>query len=434
MKKYIIFGLLSVFTGLTSCKKYYGDINKNPNNPLVVEPKIMLPGIETAISYTFGGDGARFSAILDQQIKGISRQWAVLQQYTFVGSDVENMFEYNIYPKVLMEIQNLKQISTENGYYYYNGIAKTLEAYTLLFIADFWDSAPYSEAFKGLNNLQPKYDTQEELYQSIFILLNEARSDIAHTNGGVKVPSNDDLMYNGDMTKWVGLTNFIEARANLRLAKADPSKYQTVLTLVNSGLTADWSYPYAGGAFSNPMFQFIMDWADLEIGTRVSELLTQYNDPRTPLYDQPFDQTNTYLTGERDHVIGSLIEQEFIKAECTYRISGSSAAHPFYVNGITLALQRDGVSPADITTYLAQPSVDPGASNLSLELIMNQKYLALFLEHESYTDWRRTGFPTLVPNNGSVIPRRFPVPQGEMNLNGGNVPSSTIFKPVTWDI
>ena len=266
-------------------------------------------------------------------------------------------------------------------------------------------------------------------------MLTEARIDLGQVDGGVKLPINEgsDLMFGGDVAKWLELTYFIEARANLRLAKADATKYQTVLTLLNSGLNNDFAFPYSGGAFGNPMYQFNDQWGQsLVLGDRISELLTDYSDPRLPIYDQAFTYENTYLTDNKSHVIASLIEQEFMKAECNFKISGSGAAHPFYINAITLAMERDGISATDIASYLGQASVDPGA--ITLELIMNQKYLALFLEHETFTDWRRTGFPILTPNNGSVVPRRFPIPQSERNLNGANVPSSTIYKPVTWDI
>ncbi len=435
MKKYIVLSLLAFIFGSTSCKKkFFGDVNKNPNNPYSVDPKVILPGIEANLSYTFGGDAARYAGIYNQQIEGVDRQWSLLNDYKFTGNDVESMYENNIYTKILMEIHGLKEVCTKNDYHHYNGIAKTLEAYTLLFLADFWDSAPYSDAFKGLGNLQPKYDSHAELYASVFKLLVEARVDLAQADGGLKQPINEgsDLMYGGDVDKWKDLTYFIEARANLRLAKADPTKYQTVLDLLNTGLNNDFSFPYSGGAFAHPMYQFNSQWEAVVVGKRMTELLTDYSDPRTEMYSQYFDWQNTYWSENKTHVIASLIEQEFIKAECTFRISGSGVAHPFYINAITLALERDGVSPADIATYLGQASVDPGT--ITLELIMNQKYIALFLEHETFTDWRRTGFPTLTPNNGSVVPRRFPIPQSERNLNGANVPSSTIYKPVTWDI
>ncbi len=435
MKKHIILSLLVVAFGLTACKKYFGEVNTNPNNPNSVEPKVILPGIEAAISYSFGGDAARYSGILTQQLRGNDRQFLVIQDYKFNGNDVESLYETNIYTKILMEIKGLKEISTKNGYHHYNGIAKTLEAYTLLFLADFWDSAPYSDAFKGVNSLQPKYDSHEELYASVFKLLADARIDLSQADGGVKLPENEgsDLMFGGDVLKWLELTYFIDARANLRLAKADATKYQTVLDLLNTGLNNDFSFPYSGGAFAHPMNQFNTQWlGSLILGDKITSLLTDYNDPRMPMYSVAFNKNSSYLTENKSHVIASLIEQEFIKAECNFRISGSVAAHPFYINAITLALQRDGVSPVDIATYLGQASVDPGT--ITLELIMNQKYIALFLEHETFTDWRRTGFPTLTPNNGSVVPRRFPIPQSERNLNGANAPSSTIYKPVTWDI
>ncbi|MBI1836882.1 MAG: SusD/RagB family nutrient-binding outer membrane lipoprotein [Flavobacteriia bacterium] len=432
MKKLLLFCVLAV--SITACKKYFGKVNENPNNPNSVEPKVILPGIEAAISYTFGGDAARFSGILNQQIKGVERQWTVLEQYKFNGSDVENMYESNIYTKILMEIKKLKETATKNGYHHYNGISKSLEAYTVLFLADFWDSAPYSEALNGFNNIQPAYDSQEKLYATVFDLLEQARADLGQADGGAKTPSDDDLIYNGDVNKWIEFTYFLEARANLRLAKKDASKYQDALNAINNGLSADTKFPYPGGAISNPMYQFIQDWPDITIGKRMSELLTNYNDPRNALYDQPFNvDDNTYILGDKPHVIASLIEQAFIKAECKFQISGAASAHNDYIEGITLALQRDGISQTNINTYLAQNAIDPGAANITLEHIINQKYIALIFEHETFTDWRRTNFPTLVSNTGTPIPRRFPVPQSELNLNGANASYIPITKPVTWD-
>jgi hypothetical protein len=432
MKKFIILNLLASAICLTACKKHFEDINTNPNVINKIDPNLILPGIEGSLSYAMGGESALYAGILSQQCFGANRKWEVIEKYAFVGSDVDNLYRTNIYSNILMDIQNLKEIATKNNYDYYNGVAKTIEAYTLLFVADFWDSSPYSEAFQGVTKLQPKYDSQEELYATVFSLLAEARVHFGKPDGGLKVPASDDLMYNGNISKWAGLSYFIEARANLRLAKADASKYQTVLSLLNNGLVSDFSFPYDGGNFIHPIYSFNTNYGDVQIGTKMNSLLTSYNDPRTALYTQSFDGDNTYLTANKTHVIASIIEQEFMKAECNFKTGGSAAAKPFYLNAITLALERDGISPADIATYLGQNAIDPGT--ISLELIMNQKYLALFLEHESFTDWRRTGFPSLTPNTGTQIPRKFPTPQSEQNLNGANAPTSTIYKAVTWDI
>jgi len=220
---------------LVSCEKYFGDINKDPNNPTEVTPSAILPGVEAKLSYALAGDGSRFSVLLTQQIEGISRQWAVLQTYNFVGEDVNAIYQI-LYADIFIELKELQKIADRDGLNHYNGIAKTIEAYTLLFIADHWDSSPYSEALQGVDNLQPAYDSQAELYASVFALLTDARSDFIKDAGPI-APGGDDLFFQGAISDWISLTHFIDARANLRLAKKDPAKYQDALNAVGSGLT-----------------------------------------------------------------------------------------------------------------------------------------------------------------------------------------------------
>ncbi|MBK7651296.1 MAG: hypothetical protein IPJ20_11980 [Flammeovirgaceae bacterium] len=52
-----------------------------------------------------------------------------------------------------------------------------------------------------------------------------------------------------------------------------------------------------------------------------------------------------------------------------------------------------GVPTADITTYLAQPTlIMPNDEEMAQELIINQKYIAnLWRSNESYFDFVRTG-------------------------------------------
>jgi hypothetical protein len=68
---------------------------------------------------------------------------------------------------------------------------------------------------------------------------------------------------------------------------------------------------------------------------------------------------------------------------------------------------------------------------------MNQKYLSSFLQLETWSDWRRTGFPVLVKATGAVtteIPRRLPYPDDERLYNSANMPTGlTITSRVWWD-
>jgi hypothetical protein len=67
--------------------------------------------------------------------------------------------------------------------------------------------------------------------------------------------------------------------------------------------------------------------------------------------------------------------------------------------------------------------------------VATQEYIALYLNPEAWTLWRRTGAPELTPIAGTNgIPRRFLYPQSEYSLNGTNTPQATLFSPkIFWD-
>ncbi len=432
MKKLTIYTIGFMFL-FTSCKKYFEEVNTDPDNPLNIPVNVILGGVETTIAYTYGGDMSRLTSIYTQQLYGDSRQWAVLQNYGITGEDVNTLWKDNLYADGLMEIKQLRKKTSEDGFFYYEGIAQVLEAYILLMITDVWNDAPYSEAFQGQAQLQPAYDSQDQLYQEIYSLLGNARINLAKTDGGAIVPGGDDLLYSGDLNKWIGFSKFIEIRALLHRAKQNASNYQKALDIINAGgLTSDCIYPFSGGSFANPAFRFNEQRGDCSIGTKLKDLVTSLNDPRRHLYDQPFDSDNTFVTANKSTYLGTLMEQKFIEAECLFQTSGASTAHPVYLEAINLAFDLVGYTDS-VSNYVAQVEVDPGASALTLEHIITQKYIAMFQDSEVFNDWRRTNFPTLVPNTGSEIPRRFPYPQSELNLNS-NTPSVTKFNAVDWDV
>lgn len=76
------------------------------------------------------------------------------------------------------------------------------------------------------------------------------------------------------------------------------------------------------------------------------------------------------------------------------------------------------------------------ATTITLEKIINQKYVALFTMPEGYHDWRRTGFPALKANQDSdkkAIPVRLPTPQDERNYNKNATVVGDIYQNLWWD-
>src|SRR5690606_16765086 len=101
-------------------------------------------------------------------------------------------------------------------------IAKILKAYYFWHVTDRWGDVPYSEALQGVDNFNPVYDTQREIYASLFALLDEAQAAIV--DGAV----NNDIIYGGDgqMQRWKRLANTIRLLMALRLSEVDPETAQ----------------------------------------------------------------------------------------------------------------------------------------------------------------------------------------------------------------
>jgi hypothetical protein len=77
------------------------------------------------------------------------------------------------------------------------------------------------------------------------------------------------------------------------------------------------------------------------------------------------------------------------------------------------------------------------AGSLTLEDIIMQKRLATVGQVQPFSDWRRTGIPTLdlvIGATKTEVPRRFPYAQNAIIYNPDNVPSiGSIIVPVWWD-
>ncbi len=100
-------------------------------------------------------------------------------------------------------------------------------------------------------------------------------------------------------------------------------------------------------------------------------------------------------------------EVKFIEAEAR-ALTNDAGTEDAYNQTIDLSFEQLGIPGA--TTYRAQTSVAfSTARSSAVEKIINQKYLALYLQAEVYTDWRRTGFPTLTSNSTSRLSREVSV-------------------------
>ena len=114
-------------------------------------------------------------------------------------------------------------------------------------------------------------------------------------------------------------------------------------------------------------------------------------------------------------------EVEFLLAEAAQR-GGFTVSDPesHYKNGIIASLKRWGITDGSngfiFNTYYSNPKVSYTSASNTLERIIEQKWISLWLNVESWFDYRRTAYPILVvgpvTQYGAALPLRFmyPVP------------------------
>lgn len=71
------------------------------------------------------------------------------------------------------------------------------------------------------------YDTQEQVYDAMFRILEQAVDSINPTDGSQETLSTDEICYFGDWNKWLRFANTLRLRMALRIVNVDPERAKT---------------------------------------------------------------------------------------------------------------------------------------------------------------------------------------------------------------
>lgn len=445
MKKRNFLALLlagSLFS--VSCNKWIDtSLNTDPNNPSEVAIKNLFPTSVATLGFTLGSDPNRITSLWTQHNQGIDRQHAGYYQYIFNESNSSTTWD-NFYSVPMANLYNVINKATANKSYHVRGAARILMATALGNVTDLWGDVPYSGAFQGTGNLKPKFQSQQEIYGIIQGLLDSAIADLGQASSST--PLNDgnmDIVYSGDKNKWIKAAHSLKARYYIHLSKRDAQAADKALAELQKGISSnaeDANCPFGTDAKnSNPLFTFMQDRGDILPADYFVNLLKDNADPRL---EKLIVLDGTDVAGIGDAVAGAtapisfmtFAESKFIEAEIYTRKGDQTAAKAALTAAIQASMDKLGVSATDATAYITKtiPSGD-----VTLDLVMTQKYIALYTYLETWTDWRRTGFPNVPATSGfqqSDIPRRWPYPQSERLFNSENFPGvKKLTDRVWWD-
>lgn len=347
-------------------------------------------------------------------------------------------------------------------------------SYHVNLVADTFGAGPFNEAFTG-EPLTPKYDSEEEMYNTALTLLNEGIVELSKTDSKIKLSVSDDLIHGGKREAWLKTAYALKARMLNKVSKKATYDPAAVLEAVSKSYTSnDDDAQMSTFLLRNPWAQVARNNALLVLDGWLSrQLVNQLNgttyglfDPRVEkitdktingnyvgtvngqgnvgapntVKDESYISLNSPLTGDDSPLlIVTYAEVKMIEAEAALRAGNRERAYQAYLAGIEANMDKLGVAPAARDKYIGDPIVSVGAANLTLALIFKEKYVITYLNPEAWNDARRfdykyKNFTLPVSAALPTFIRRVAYPSRENAENGINVPAiGPLSDPLFWD-
>lgn len=334
-------------------------------------------------------------------------------------------------------------------------------------VTDTYGPIPYSKIGQN-GEINVPYDSQQDVYKKMFEELDAAVTALI-PNRTNNFAASADVIYGGNVEKWIKFANSLKLRLAMRIVYADPdlAKQMAESAVSNEvGVMAsnDDNAMFASwGTSGNPInvsveynmvtrhedgTACITESGDSHTAADIICYMNGYNDPRREFYFTPSEWDGREYVGMRRGIVipdqasvghrfsgvrigltdpvcwMNAAEVAFLKAEAVavFNFNMGTDARSAYEEGIRLSFEQWGAG--DASSYMADATsvpetyTDPAGSNTyegtistitvawdenatteqKQERIITQKWIANWLlGNEAWSDWRRTGYPRLIP-------------------------------------
>ncbi len=463
MKKFII-PIIALLLG-TSCTKDFAEMNKSTygitdkelqriplgGNDLLALQNLVVPQQENSYQMCFDLPATSLCGY-GAQVQKFQGDYAGYNPRTGWS---DYIFD-DTYPKIYPVYFNLKENTQADMSKLPFAWGTILRAAITHWITDIYGPIPYSQMERGKQ--QNPYDKQEDLYINLCNDLKSAIETLKTISADERQYRNYDLVYEGDMTKWVKYANSLLLRISIRMSDVNEEKAKEFAQYaINNGVITSNADNAKLKNTDNPVFKVHTTWGDSCAGADLVEYMNAFSDPRRAQMLTPVESrgTNVFF-GLRSGVSDANISQPafsnyskpnlkvnsdiywitasevaFLKAEGALKGWSfiTESAEDLYKQGIKLSFEQWGASGVD--TYLTNTSTrgnfvdskqtayntsftSPISVNWAdagndkekqLARIITQKWIAMYPygAQEAWAEWRRTGYPNLMPiiNNKS---------------------------------
>ncbi|MGA0559802.1 SusD/RagB family nutrient-binding outer membrane lipoprotein [Larkinella sp. VNQ87] len=199
-----------------------------------------------------------------------------------------------IYTQVVPQLKTLFDQTDKSSSQY--ALASIWWVFAFHRLTDYYGPVPYFDAGVPANSV--KYDAQDKIYDDFFKRLAEATT-LLKGKTTEKPYGNYDIIYAGDVNKWIKFANTLRLRLALRISKVDPARAKTEAeAAIAGGLLTDVGdnalmvKNLTGG--DNNGLATISGWGEFRMSAAMESVLKGFEDPRIGIFFQPAFNTKTY--------------------------------------------------------------------------------------------------------------------------------------------
>lgn len=199
-----------------------------------------------------------------------------------------------IYTEAVPQLRSIMEATAEDSPEY--ALASVTWVYTFHRLTDYYGPVPYFQAGEPLRSVP--YDPQEEIYDDFFKRL-AAAADVLQNSTSATPFGSFDLIYGGDVEKWIKFTNSLRLRLALRISGVDPERARIEAEAALAGgileSTDDDAYMFKTSAGDDVNgLSGISVWNEFRMSAAMESVLKGYDDPRIGIYYQPATDNGEY--------------------------------------------------------------------------------------------------------------------------------------------
>ena len=457
--KKLFFALLALPVLLTGCDKEFDDINKSPNSTTSVPTPYIMTYAQRELGFYLYDvwRSGRQSSIACQHLA--QRNYTSEDRYLF-RQEVTDGFFRNTYfiTQSFQDIINLNtNEATKGGMAAYGdnsvqiATAKLMQIWAVELLAETFGDVPYTQAWQAPDIVMPAYDKQSDLFPK---LLADAKTAVDALKAGNKGWTNGDVLFGGDLDKWISFGNSLRLRIALRMSNVNAAWKTTAKAIIAEGVMssnddnaiiqftgpgAPNEAPFYNGFIVGKRNDFTLTKQFVGLLAGVNDTDKGYTNPFEGLEDPRFRVyigESNYSTGRKTGVPYGMLDAAtggFVNANGTTVINLTRQPLPLllqanfwstFLDYPTVCFMKSEVNDFDKVNleegiraslemwgaevdedYIDEVLARYDAANAEgkKEIVLTQKYIHLFAQSfEAWAEYRRTGYPKSIVKPGEV--------------------------------